>query len=154
MCMMHGKLVKTFLLHHEATMNLFYQGVWIYLNSSLFHKCYGTEFVVMKIWLRLTHHFWDAFSIFKMFLPRKLPHNQTPCIKIHSYLYGACSNFACTNTFFKKFITNSDVTGTQSSYKMWPDVVLFSICDFKCIPTSFCVARSCFRPVSLLMPFG
>ena len=27
MCMMHGKLVKIFLCHNEAKMNLFYQGV-------------------------------------------------------------------------------------------------------------------------------
>ena len=33
MCMMHGKLVKIFLLHHEAKMNLFYQGVSKSLKS-------------------------------------------------------------------------------------------------------------------------
>ena len=79
---------------------------------------YGTEFVVLKIWLRLTHHFRDTFSIFKMFSPHKLPYNETPRIKIYSYLYGACSDFACANRFSREFITNSDVTGTQSSYKM------------------------------------
>ena len=78
----------------------------------------GSEFVAMKIELRLTHYFRGAFSIFKMNLPQKLPYNETPCIKIHSYLYGACSEFACTNRYLKKFITNSDVTETQSSYKM------------------------------------
>ena len=40
MCMMHGKLVKIFLLHNEAIMDWFYQGAWIYLNSFLFYKCY------------------------------------------------------------------------------------------------------------------
>ena len=114
----------------------------------------GLEFVVMKIKLRLTHYFRDAFTIFKMILPHKLPYNETPCTKIHSYLYGACSEFACTKRYLKKFITNSDVTGTQRSYKMQPGFVLFSICDFICIPTPFCVARSYFRPVSKHMPYG
>ena len=51
---------------------------------------YGSEFVVMKMELRLTHYFRDAFSIFKMILPHKLPYNEIPCIEMHSYLYGAC----------------------------------------------------------------
>ena len=33
MCKMQEKLVKIFFLHHEAIMDLFYQGVWIHLNS-------------------------------------------------------------------------------------------------------------------------
>ena len=51
---------------------------------------YGSEFVVMKMELRLTHYFRDAFSIFIMILPHKLPYNEIPCIEMHSYLYGAC----------------------------------------------------------------
>ena len=41
---------------------------------------------------------WRFFN-FKTFLPHKLPYSETPCIKIHSYLYGACSDFACMNVF-------------------------------------------------------
>ena len=40
MCTMHGKHIKIFLLHHEAIVDLFYQGVLIHLNSFLFNKCY------------------------------------------------------------------------------------------------------------------
>ena len=40
MCMMHKKLVKIFIVHYEAKIDLFYQGVWIYLNSLLFYECY------------------------------------------------------------------------------------------------------------------
>ena len=90
-----------------------------HLMTSLYIiKLLGSEFVVMKMGLRLTHFFREAFRISKIFLPHKLRCNETPCIKIHSYLYGACSEFACTNRYLEKFITNSDVIGPQNSYKI------------------------------------
>ena len=62
----------------------------------------------------LAHCFRDAFSIFKMYSSHKLPYNHF--IKIHWYSYAAFLEFACTNKYLK-FITNSVVTGTQTSHK-------------------------------------